>query len=231
MWGPLVPRKRFYAIHDWDDHQPPEAQAGQFFRVYTKLDRLPKWKRLSAAERGLLVSFWVYRCGTGLNPEVDRSELLLSLNLDRSRHIGSHLERLQKLGWIEIVASPRAHQRRVDKKREEKTPPTPRSRGARPSDTGPPGFRKFWSAYPSKTGRTTALASWRRKKLEHMAGELVAAVEQQKGSEKWQRGVIPNPSTWLNQGRWEDEIAGATPDADLEWFNSLTPGKRKELGL
>jgi len=35
---------------------------------------------------------------------------------------------------------------------------------------------------------------------------LLQAIEIQKDSEKWQKGYIPNPSTWLNQGRWEDEI-------------------------
>jgi hypothetical protein len=37
----------------------------------------------------------------------------------------------------------------------------------------------------------------------------VPAVEAQKKSKQWQKDdgqYIPNPSTWLNQGRWDDEL-------------------------
>ena len=39
--------------------------------------------------------------------------------------------------------------------------------------------------------------------------QIVKAVEVQKQSEQWTREngrFIPNPSTWLNQGRWDDEL-------------------------
>jgi hypothetical protein len=36
---------------------------------------------------------------------------------------------------------------------------------------------------------------------------ILSAIEEQKQSKLWQdRQYIPNPSTWLNQARWEDEI-------------------------
>ena len=38
---------------------------------------------------------------------------------------------------------------------------------------------------------------------------LIAAVNTQKQSQQWLRNngqYIPNPATWLNQGRWEDEL-------------------------
>lgn len=38
---------------------------------------------------------------------------------------------------------------------------------------------------------------------------LIAAVNTQKQSQQWLKDngqYIPNPATWLNQGRWEDEL-------------------------
>ncbi len=38
---------------------------------------------------------------------------------------------------------------------------------------------------------------------------LVAAIERQKCSSQWSKDggqYIPNPATWLNQGRWTDEL-------------------------
>jgi len=37
---------------------------------------------------------------------------------------------------------------------------------------------------------------------------LLSAIERQKCGEQWHKDngqYIPNPATWLNQGRWEDE--------------------------
>jgi len=67
-------------------------------------------------------------------------------------------------------------------------------------------FEKFWEAYPNKVGKSYAFRCW--KGIRHLPKleVLLQAIEIQKDSEKWQKGYIPNPSTWLNQGRWEDEI-------------------------
>lgn len=38
---------------------------------------------------------------------------------------------------------------------------------------------------------------------------LVTAVERQKCSDQWTQNngqFIPHPATWLNQGRWDDEL-------------------------
>ena len=48
---------------------------------------------------------------------------------------------------------------------------------------------------------------------------LVSAIERQKCSLQWSRDngqYIPNPSTWLNQGRWDDEMPGSAMNAPLE---------------
>ena len=38
---------------------------------------------------------------------------------------------------------------------------------------------------------------------------LLTAIDRQKRGDQWSRDngrYIPNPATWLNQGRWEDEV-------------------------
>ena len=38
---------------------------------------------------------------------------------------------------------------------------------------------------------------------------MIAAIAEQEKSEQWQKEggqFVPNPATWLNQGRWDDEI-------------------------
>lgn len=69
------------------------------------------------------------------------------------------------------------------------------------------GFDEFWSAYPKKTGKALVLSMWDRIN-ESDIEKIMAALAWQKQSEQWVRDggqYIPNPATWLNQRRWEDE--------------------------
>ena len=68
-------------------------------------------------------------------------------------------------------------------------------------------FGLFWEQYPRKTKRETAWAEWKRLKPDKALRERIgAAVLAWKGSDQWQRGIVPHGSTWLHQKRWEDEI-------------------------
>jgi len=71
-------------------------------------------------------------------------------------------------------------------------------------------FDQFWQAYPKKIGKGAARKSFAKiNPAEQLLLRMLSALEQQKKSEQWQkeRGrFIPNPSTWLNQERWDDEL-------------------------
>lgn len=85
----------------------------------------------------------------------------------------------------------------------EKDPPIAPPRGASTKDAD---FDRFWKVYPNKTGKQAARKAFDKVKVS--VDILIAAVEEQKTWEKWTKDggqYIPNPSTWLNQGRWEDE--------------------------
>jgi len=76
----------------------------------------------------------------------------------------------------------------------------------------PDGFDEFWGAYPRKVGKQAAIKAF-EKALESglpPIDTLVSIIKQQADSKHF-RGVdgidyIPHPTTWLNQGRWEDTI-------------------------
>lgn len=65
------------------------------------------------------------------------------------------------------------------------------------------GFAEFWNNYPTKTGKDKALTAWNKKKPK--IDDVLKALAWQKESDKWQRGYIPNPATYINEGRWKDE--------------------------
>lgn len=69
-----------------------------------------------------------------------------------------------------------------------------------------PEFETFWKAYPRKIAKPEAFKAWEKNDRPSL-DKILAAIEQQKQTEQW-RDVkfIPHPATWINQGRWDDEI-------------------------
>lgn len=71
-------------------------------------------------------------------------------------------------------------------------------------------FSIFWASYPKKVGKGAAEKSWKKiKPTKDLLEKMLNAIEIAKQSMQWNKDngqYIPNPATWLNQKRWEDEI-------------------------
>ncbi|MGI9141999.1 MAG: hypothetical protein ACR2IJ_02305 [Fluviibacter sp.] len=67
-------------------------------------------------------------------------------------------------------------------------------------------FEDFWYKYPKKVGKQEAIKAWKKTKPDIL--KVIDALNWQIPSKQWQQEdgkYIPNPATYLNQGRWEDE--------------------------
>lgn len=95
--------------------------------------------------------------------------------------------------------------------------PAPKSTGgsekkrepkSRVKETGNQMFNRFYQAYPKKVSRDYALKCFERiNPDDELLETMLKAIERQKMTRQWQdEQYIPNPSTWLNQGKWNDEI-------------------------
>ncbi|MFC1613887.1 hypothetical protein ACFL5K_01150 [Gemmatimonadota bacterium] len=74
------------------------------------------------------------------------------------------------------------------------------------------GFEIFFEAYPKRVGRKQALRAWNKLRLsDEQVSDILQAIDKQK---TWRmnakpgefRPEWPDPATWLNNNRWEDEI-------------------------
>ena len=78
-------------------------------------------------------------------------------------------------------------------------------------------FNEFWNLYPRKKGKDKALDSLRKalKKtsLEEIMSGLQATLPEWEGKEP---DFVPYPATWLNQGRWQDEVSETKQDKSGE---------------
>lgn len=71
-------------------------------------------------------------------------------------------------------------------------------------------FDEFWSVYPRKVGKGAAEKAYAKiKPDQELQDQIMGAIADAKQSFSWRKDngqYIPNPATWLNQRRWEDEL-------------------------
>lgn len=89
-----------------------------------------------------------------------------------------------------------------------------------------PDFDRFWSEYPKKQGKHESLKAWKKKKPP--INSVLKALEWQKNSQQWIEGYIPNPATYINQERWEDEPQNANaPPSNRRNQNLVTEQSKR----
>ena len=96
-----------------------------------------------------------------------------------------------------------------------------------PNTSRASAFDAFWSAYPKKVGKGAAEKAF-SKLSPALLPQMLSAIDTQKKSDQWKKDggqFIPNPTTWLNQRRWEDELpkpsGGFAYNTDFEEGTSL----------
>lgn len=72
-------------------------------------------------------------------------------------------------------------------------------------------FERFWVVYPKKVGKDAAWVEFQKRNPgDDLTDEMISVVSAQRASEQWRKEggqYIPNPRTWLHQGRWQDEVS------------------------
>ena len=80
-------------------------------------------------------------------------------------------------------------------------------------------FDEFWSAYPKHVAKQPARRAFDRLKPDRaLLDKMLAALRWQTQSEQWTKDgarYVPNPATWLNNRRWEDEPEGSPTPSTL----------------
>lgn len=99
-------------------------------------------------------------------------------------------------------------------------------------------WEAFWAMYPRKVSRKMAEKAWLKLSTieQDQALEALPVHIKYWDSLNTEQEYIPHASTWLNQARFEDEIAIPVPKADkptVAWWSSehLILAKGRELNL
>jgi len=68
-------------------------------------------------------------------------------------------------------------------------------------------FEEFWTAYPKKTGKKVCLSLWESRKLVKSKEIIISFIEKAKNTDRWKKGFIKDPATFIRQESWEDDLS------------------------
>lgn len=188
--------------------------------VKAYFDWIEQTAALSDAERGRLFIAILEYARSGLEPKLDGREGILfpvfRTTIDRDNKKSAAYSENGKKGGRGNKAN--ESELKQNKANESKMPnirhKTQDKDKDKDKDNSASPFESFWAAYPRKVGKQAAKKAF--SKVSVPVKTLIDAVNSQKNSEQWRKDngqYIPNPATWLNQGRWDDVLteAGAQP--------------------
>ena len=188
--------------------------------VKAYFDWIEQTAALSDAERGRLFIAILEYARSGLEPKLDGREGILfpvfRATIDRDNKKSAAYSENGKKGGRGNKAN--ESELKQNKANESKMPnirhKTQDKDKDKDKDNSASPFESFWAAYPRKVGKQAAKKAF--SKVSVPVKTLIDAVNSQKNSEQWHKDngqYIPNPATWLNQGRWDDVLteAGAQP--------------------
>lgn len=97
-------------------------------------------------------------------------------------------------------------------------------------------FDQFWTLYPRKVSKRIAQKTWERMPIDEQQLALEALPTHIKywRMKETDTDFIPHAATWLNQGRWEDELVlQEKKPPSLPWYSDeqLTMAKAREVGV
>jgi len=206
-------------IAKWNEYQSYRQDRGQppWIKVHRRLMRNHQWVVMSASERGQLVAMWLLAADNdGWLP--DDPDLIGKLCYMQPPDI----ERFVSLGFIELDANMTPDRRQSDppdKRRVEQKRVEAESR--RQADANVESqFAVFWERYPRKVAKPKAFIAFKKALKQAPLQTILNGVENYKAAvaqinqrkKHTDKLDYCHPTTWLNQGRWEDDESYAAPD-------------------
>ena len=192
-------------VKNWQDFQHFKDRRPPWIKLYREILDDPDWHSLSGDDAKTLIMIWLLasedKAMEGNIP--DLRTVAFRLRSTESK-VNQSLNKLSK--WLyqdDIMLISSCHQVDIPETETETETETEKRRDR---DILMSDFELFWNNYPKRTGKDKALQAW--KKAKPKFDDVMYALSWQTESEQWRKDngqFIPNPATYINQGRWKDE--------------------------
>ena len=92
-------------------------------------------------------------------------------------------------------------------------------------------FDEFWNHYPRRIGKLAAQRAYVTARKRATPDAILAGVMAYKQTMPQEERFRPHPATWLNQGRWMDELPGVKERQAEDWYDLCGRLHNHECGL
>lgn len=194
----IVPNN-WLELQHYKDRSPP------WIKLHKKLLDNYEYQCLQVASKALAPMLWLI-ASEHENGHIDADTKKLSFRLRMTEEeLADALKPLIDNGFFsevgKVASKPQAKRKRDAMPEAEKSREETEER-----------FDRFWLAYPKKVGKDAARKAFDKRSVsESLLADMLAAIVAQRHGDSWKREngrFIPNPATWLNEGRWQDGNAG-----------------------
>lgn len=195
----------------WADFQHYKDRAPPWIKLHKSLLDNFEFQCLPVASRALAPMLWLLASEQETG-EIDATPKKLAFRLRMTeREVADALKPLIDNGFFSVTQDDsdalaeckRDAMPETEKRREEKED----------------RFEIFWKAYPRKVGKDAARKAFdKRKPDSNLLKQMLQAIAKQSESQAWMKDggqYIPHPSTWLNEGRWQDGESSESPSAQF----------------
>lgn len=191
---------QYFSVRNWDKYQHYKDRSPPWIKLHNSLLDDPDFDELNDSERYHLLAIWMLASRTNNRMKYDKK--WLSRKISATSQI--NIEKLLKLRFIQLIQEDAncyqdasmmldlEEERRDREETEERI-------------TTYVHFDDFWSIYPKKVDKKKAQEKWDRLKPDD---DLFAAINLHLSTaySDTPKNFIPNPTTYLNGEKWNDEI-------------------------
>lgn len=216
-------------IRHWDKFQHYRFRNPPWIRLHRDLLNNHRWHDLDYISRAILVELWLLAADFQ-DGEITYTTRDISFRLRLPESVlGKHLNCLEDMDFLDIEADDASKvlagcqqgattEYRVQSTDTEEIASSSSEEESISCASAPKKanaesatFDLFWMAYPRKKGKKAAFQAYQKACREVPASKILEAVQRAKVHDpQWRKPeYIPHPATWLNQGRWDDELPSA----------------------
>jgi len=208
-----------WRIKNWTKFQHYKHRDPPWIKLHRGLLNDPEWFALSGDASKLLANCWLLASeNNGELPPLSTVAFRLRMTEKRAAELF-----LQLKHWLETDASMMLAERKQVATTETETETETEK------NIDQTAFDRFWKAYPRRVGKKVAEKALAKALRETSIDTIIGALVRQTPS--WtDPKFIPHPATWLNAGRWADEVGEtSTGPPRKEFVPDATMPTREEL--
>ncbi len=209
-----------YSVRNWRKFQHYKHRNPPWIKFHVKLLNDPEWFALSDSASRMLASCWLLASEhDGKLPPLKIIAFRLHMTEKRAEELISQLGQ-----WLDNECKHDASAVLAECVHDA----APEYRVQSKKDIAQTAFERFWKAYPRRVGKKVAEKAL-AKALRETSIETITEALARQASLWTDPKFIPHPATWLNAGRWADDVGHVngspqrtfTPEeieAGREWY-------------